>query len=167
MRLKTSELPFITGHLCNNVKELHQSNVNLGLKDILEMRDCDYKIVGTRFCNALDIVQATASSEECERITKGVEVVRKTKPMDESLLKIVRKYGEKLLLRESDRNPKTSKKKVKKRFSRVVCRGKQQENSGEWQGPVPWDVSFGGDGCPRFLCDVMVSLLLIVILLFF
>ncbi|XWS38012.1 hypothetical protein CRYUN_Cryun19dG0094200 [Craigia yunnanensis] len=146
------------GHSCNNVKELHQSNVNLGLKDILQMSDCDNKLVGTKFCNALDIVQATASSEDCERIAKGVEVVRKTKPMDESLWKIVKKYGEKLLLRESDRNPKTSKKKGKRQSSVVVvCREKQLENSADWQGPPPWDISLGGDGCPKFLCDVMVE----------
>ena len=78
------------------------------------MPDGDNKLVGTKFCNALDIVQANASSEDRERIAKGVEVVRKTKPMDESLWKIVRKYGEKLLLRESDRNPRTSKRKGKK-----------------------------------------------------
>ncbi|XWS61364.1 hypothetical protein CRYUN_Cryun07bG0120000 [Craigia yunnanensis] len=51
-------------HSCNNVKELHQSNVSLGLKDILEIPDGDNKLVGTKFCNALDIVQATASSED-------------------------------------------------------------------------------------------------------
>ncbi|XWS50314.1 hypothetical protein CRYUN_Cryun12cG0077500 [Craigia yunnanensis] len=86
--------------------------------------------VGTKFCNALHIVQATASSEDCERIAKGVEVIRKTKPMDESLWNIVRKYGEKLLLRESDRIPKTSKKKGKRQSSViVVCREKQLENS--------------------------------------
>ncbi|XP_022723211.1 exonuclease mut-7 homolog isoform X1 [Durio zibethinus] len=145
------------GHSCNKVKELRQFNVSLGLKDILEMPDGDNKLIGTKFCNALDIVQATASSEDCERIAKGVEVIRKTKPMDESLWKIVRKYGEKLLLRESDRIPKTSKKKGKKGSLMVDCREKQLENSGDWQGPPPWDISLGGDGCPKFLCDVMVE----------
>ena len=132
------------------------------------MPDCDNKLVGTKFCNALDIVQATASSEDFERIAKGVEIVRKTMPMDESLWKIVRKYGEKLLLRESDKNPKTSKKKGKRRSSvAVVCREKQLENSDDWQGPPPWDISLGGDGCPKFLCDVMVSKLLVILSFFF
>ncbi|KAL4298109.1 hypothetical protein GQ457_12G006700 [Hibiscus cannabinus] len=146
------------GHLCNNVEEQHQSDISLGLKDILNMSDCENKLVGTKFCNAVDIVQATASSEECERIAKGAEVVRKTKPMDESLWKIVRKYGEKLILRESDRTPKTSRKKGRRRSSVVVvCKEKQLDNYGDWQGPQPWDISLGGDGSPKFLCDVMVE----------
>ncbi|KAG4130990.1 hypothetical protein ERO13_D09G180600v2 [Gossypium hirsutum] len=145
------------GPLCNHVNEQHQSNVSLGLKGILEMPDCENKLVGRKFCNALDIVQATASSEECERIARGVEVIRKTKPMDESLWKIVRKYGEKLFLRVSDRNPKASRRKGKRRSSVAVCEEKQLENYGDWQGPPPWDISLGGDGCPKFLCDVMVE----------
>nr|KJB37380.1 hypothetical protein B456_006G202600 [Gossypium raimondii] len=145
------------GPLCNHVNEQHQSNVSLGLKGILEMPDCENKLVGRKFCNALDIVQATASSEECERIARGVEVIRKTKPMDESLWKIVRKYGEKLFLRVSDRNPKASRRKGKRLSSVVVCEEKQLENYGDWQGPPPWDISLGGDGCPKFLCDVMVE----------
>ncbi|KAK8709282.1 hypothetical protein V6N13_060303 [Hibiscus sabdariffa] len=146
------------GHSCNNVEEQHQSDISLGLKDILNMSDCENKLVGTKFCNAVDIVQATASSEECKRIAKGAEVVRKTKPMDESLWKIVRKYGEKLILRESDRTPKTSRKKGRRRSSvAVVCKEKQLDNYSDWQGPQPWDISLGGDGSPKFLCDVMVE----------
>ncbi|OMO93543.1 hypothetical protein COLO4_16809 [Corchorus olitorius] len=131
--------------------------VKEGLKEILTMPDSNNKVVGTKFCNALDIVQATASSEDCERIAQVVEVVRNTKPMDESLLKIVRKYGEKILLRESDRKPKSSKRKGRKRSSVVVCREKKLEIFSDWQGPPPWDISLGGDGCPKFLCDVMVE----------
>ncbi|KAK8560983.1 hypothetical protein V6N13_026417 [Hibiscus sabdariffa] len=145
------------GHSCNNVEDQHQSDISLGLKDILEMPDCEDKLVRTKICNAVDIVQATASSEECERIAKGVEVIRKTKPMDESLWKIVRKYGEKLILQESDRTPKISRKKGRRRSSVVVvCKEKQLDNV-DWQGPPPWDVSMGGDGSPKFLCDVMVE----------
>ncbi|GMI71622.1 hypothetical protein like AT5G24340 [Hibiscus trionum] len=144
------------GHSCNNVEDQHQSDISLGLKNILEMPDSENKLVRTKFCNAVDIVHATASSEECERIAKGVEVIRKTKPMDESLWKIVRKYGEKLILQESDRTPKTSRKKGRRRPS-VVCKEKQLDNYGDWQGPPPWDVSMGGDGRPKFLCDVMVE----------
>ncbi|XP_021293226.1 exonuclease mut-7 homolog [Herrania umbratica] len=146
------------GKSCNDVKELHEFNLSLGLKDIFQMPDGDNKLVGTKFCNALDIVQATASSEDCGRIARGLEVIRKTKPMDESLWKIVRKYGEKLLLRESDRKPKTSRKNGKKRSSVVAaCKKNQLDSSGDWEGLPPWDISLGGDGWPKFLCDVMVE----------
>ncbi|KAJ6687482.1 3'-5' EXONUCLEASE DOMAIN-CONTAINING PROTEIN [Salix koriyanagi] len=39
----------------------------------------------------------------------------------------------------------------------LVSREKQMDNTGDWQGPPPWDLSLGGDGCPKFLCDVMVE----------
>ncbi|KAH0940157.1 hypothetical protein HID58_007618 [Brassica napus] len=55
--------------------------------------------------------------------------------MDENLLKIVRKYGERIMLKESDLLPRISKKKTRRR------------------GPPPWDSSLGGDGCPKFLLD--------------
>lgn len=77
--------------------------------------------------------------------------------MDESLLSIVRKYGEKILLKESDMKPKISRKKGKKRSSVVMVNKEKRESSDEWEGPPPWDFTVGGDGCPKFLCDVMVS----------
>ena len=77
--------------------------------------------------------------------------------MDESLLKIVKKYGEKILLKESDKKPKITKKKGKRRSSvGLICKEKRLENWDEWQGPPPWDLAIGGNGCPKFLCDVMV-----------
>ena len=77
--------------------------------------------------------------------------------MDETLLKVVKKYGEKLLLKESDKKPKNSKKKGKKQSSAGLTRKEEQlKNSDAWQGPPPWDLSVGGNGCPKFLCDVMV-----------
>ena len=157
--------------------ELHSSGVNLGLKEILEKHDIDDKIIRIKSFEASHIFQATVSSENCQRISK-VEVLvsrsssRNTMPMGESLLKIVRKYGEKILLRESDRKPKHARKKVKKRPSLVaVTREKQLDNTSDWQGPPPWDLSLGGDGCPKFLCDVMVKAFLgyffLVFFLFF
>ncbi|KAJ6410976.1 hypothetical protein OIU84_007680 [Salix udensis] len=151
------------GNSSNNMVELHSSGVNLGLKEILEKHDIDDKIIRIKSFEASHMFQATVSSENGQRISK-VEVLvsrsssRNTMPMGESLLKIVRKYGEKILLRESDRKPKAARKKVKKRPSLVaVTREKQLDNTGDWQGPPPWDLSLGGDGCPKFLCDVMVE----------
>ncbi|KAL1824007.1 hypothetical protein ACET3Z_010785 [Daucus carota] len=31
------------------------------------------------------------------------------------------------------------------------------ENIDDWEGPPPWDLSLGGDGCPKFLCDRMIE----------
>ncbi|GLT48269.1 hypothetical protein SLA2020_219040 [Shorea laevis] len=151
------------GSTCKVVIGLHSSNVTLGLKEILRTPDVGNKLTGTTFCKALDIIQATASSEYYQRIAKGVEIFcrmqcRDTKPMEESLLKIVRKYGDKILLQESDRKLRTSKKKSKRRSAVVaVSSEKQLHNFGDWQGPPPWDLSLGGNGCPKFLCDVMVE----------
>ncbi|CAK7324222.1 unnamed protein product [Dovyalis caffra] len=113
------------GNASNNMVELHSSGVNLGLKEILEKHDIDDKIIRMKFFEAADIVQATVSSENCQRIAKVEGLVsgtssRNTMPMDEFLLKIL-------------------------------------DNVGDWQGPPPWDMSLGGDGCPKFLCDVMVE----------
>ncbi|KAJ0046378.1 hypothetical protein Pint_05110 [Pistacia integerrima] len=144
-----------------NIVELHSFDVDLGLKEILEKPEVGNKIIRTRVCDALDIVRATASSQYSQHVAEGVVSrisCRTTMPMDEFFSKIVRKHGEKLVLRESDRAPKTSKKKGKRWSSAVVIlKEKQVDNFGDWQGPPPWDSSLGGDGCPKFLCDVMVE----------
>ncbi|KAH7543809.1 hypothetical protein ACOSP7_031404 [Xanthoceras sorbifolium] len=146
---------------CNNISGMHPSNVDLGLKEILEKPDIVNKVIRNNFSEALDIVRATAASQYSQHI--GERVVSRmscinTMLMEESLLKIVRKYGEKILLKESDKTPKTSRRKGKRRSTvAVVCREKQLENIGDWEGPPPWDLSLGGDGSPKFLCDVMVE----------
>ncbi|KAJ0102350.1 hypothetical protein Patl1_05219 [Pistacia atlantica] len=149
------------GNSSGNIVELHSFDVDLGLKEILEKPEVGNKIIRTRVCDALDIVRAAASSQYSQHVAEGVVSrisCRTTMPMDEFFLKIVRKHGEKLVLRESDRAPKTSKKKGKRRSSAVVIlKEKQVDNFGDWQGPPTWDLSLGGDGCPKFLCDVMVE----------
>ncbi|CAN6859062.1 unnamed protein product [Brassica oleracea] len=69
-------------------------------------------------------------TENGQNIANGV-VCRKTTlntmRMDENLLKIVRKYEERIMLKESDLLPRISKKKTRRR---------------------------GGDGCPKLLLDV-------------
>lgn len=115
----------------------------------------------SEYFDAVDIVPGT-TSELARRKAALDDVVtwsscRNTIREDESLINIVRKYGEMILLKESDRKPKTSKKKGKKQSS-SVCKEKQIEISDDWCGPPPWDLSLGGDGCPKFLCDVMVCI---------
>lgn len=130
------------------------------MKGILEKPDIGNKTVRFKLCEALDIIRATSSYySQClpEGVVSRVSYLN-TMPMDESLVKIVRNYGEKILLRECDKAPKTSKKKGKKRSSVIVdSREKRLDDIGDWQGPSPWDLSLGGDGYPKFLCDVMVS----------
>ncbi|KAJ4805824.1 3'-5' exonuclease domain-containing protein [Rhynchospora pubera] len=70
---------------------------------------------------------------------------------------ILTDFGDKIVLKESDKLPKNTKKKVKQRKS---INGNKKENvevSTEWQGPAPWELSVGGDGFPKFLCDVMIE----------
>lgn len=135
---------------------------NLGLKEVLQNPDTDNTILTVKFVEALHMVQATSTSDYPRRVAVADGAAPRssctnTRPMDESLLRIVRKYGEKILLKESDMRPKTSRKKGKKRSSVVIVSQKKRETSNEWEGPPPWDFSVGGDGCPKFLCDVMVS----------
>lgn len=137
---------------------LDPTEINVGLKGILTGSDYTGKIVTVKLCKATDVIRGM--SENGQNIANGV-VSRKTSlntmPMDENLLKIVRKYGERILLKESDRLPKNSKKKTRKRTSlSTVNTNKQLLCSEDGQGPPPWDSSFGGDGCPKFLLDVMV-----------
>ncbi|OAY59540.1 Werner syndrome ATP-dependent helicase homolog isoform X2 [Manihot esculenta] len=151
------------GKTYGTIMELHSSNINLGLKELLQKQDIGDALIRSNFPEALNIVQATVTSEDSHRVANGEKLIsmpstRNTMPMDEVLLNIVRKYGEKILLKASDRKPKSSKKKGKKRSSLVaVCREKQLDGIGDWQGPPPWDLSLGGDGWPKFLCDVMVE----------
>ena len=132
-----------------------------GLKEILKSPDICHKLLRSKSFDAVNIVRAT-TSEFPQRKATLEEVVsqsscRNTIPMDGSLFNIVKKYGEMILLKESDRKPKTSKKKGKKQSSSVY-KEKQIEISDDWCGPPPWDSSLQGDGCPKFLCDVMVRL---------
>lgn len=151
----------ILGNLNHELSKSHPSNVNVGLKQVLEKDDCCDKILRLKFSEALCIVRATASSDIFQKIATVDGLVlksqqRSTLPMDESLLKIVKKYGEKFLLKESDKKPKLTKRKGKKRSSvGLICKEKRPE-ADEWQGLPPWDLTLGGNGCPKFLCDVMV-----------
>jgi uncharacterized protein len=73
------------------------------------------------------------------------------------LASIVTKYSEKILLTESDTKPRSTRRKEKKKLpTNASCKDKV-DISTEWQGPPPWDHSIGGDGYPKFLCDVMVG----------
>lgn len=151
---------YTTGELATG---LSYPDANLGLKELFKKDDTCDKVLRTQFCDALAIVQATTCSDVTQVIPSVGGRTQKsscwiTMPMDEFLLNIVKKHGDRILLKESDRKPKTSKKKRKKP---LPINGNLKENHldkfDEWQGISPWDPSVGGDGYPRFLCDVMVS----------
>lgn len=134
--------------------------MSLGLKEVLEKDDMNSKILRIKFSEALDIVRATASDFPQRIVTVGGMRSMCTMPIDESLLKVVKKYGEKIMLKESDKKPKASKEKGKRRSPMAEnCKENRLENLDGWRGPPPWDLSLGSDGCPKFLCDVMVSTL--------
>uniref|UniRef100_A0A804MM37 Mut7-C RNAse domain-containing protein n=1 Tax=Zea mays TaxID=4577 RepID=A0A804MM37_MAIZE len=73
------------------------------------------------------------------------------------LMSIVTKYSEKIILTESDAKPRTSRRKEKLKIPANAKRKDNVDCSSEWQGPPPWDPSIGGDGYPKFLCDVMIE----------
>ncbi|KAI3800232.1 hypothetical protein L1987_35543 [Smallanthus sonchifolius] len=142
--------------------EVDSSGQNSGLKQILREPNNSTRILRTTFCEAVQMVRATII-EYPQRLHAEPEASLKksswdTIPMDYTLLQIVRLYGDKLILTESDGKPGTSKKKGKRKSSTgFMYKEKRVDAIDEWQGPPPWDYSLGGDGCPKFLCDVMVE----------
>lgn len=154
----------IAGSLIDRPTESHSLTVTLGLKEVFEKVDICNQIVRMKFCEALDIVRATASSISPNIATEAGMTLRSrprnTLPMDELLLRVVNKYGEKILLKESDlQKDKSSKRKSKRRSpGGLMCKENEGQSFEDWQGPPPWDLTLGGDGDPKFLCDVMVNL---------
>ncbi|XP_048126927.1 exonuclease mut-7 homolog [Rhodamnia argentea] len=149
------------GKCLNGHVVLHSDHMNLGLKEVLKEPDTCSAILRIKSFEALHIVRTTAAEFPHGIVTADEASFRpsfrSTEPMDEALLLVVRKFGEKISLKESDRRPKASKKKGRKRSSLNSASKEKRETFDEWQGPAPWDISTDGDGCPKFLCDVMVE----------
>ncbi|KAG9158010.1 hypothetical protein Leryth_000180 [Lithospermum erythrorhizon] len=138
------------------------SNLDCGLKHIFEMPSYGEKLVVTKYGEASDIIRATLSESIQEMSTEDISDSLKsssiTNELDRLLLNIARKYGDKIVLKESDKTPKMSKKKVKKNSTTtMIAKDRHFEDVDNWQSTPPWDLSMGGDGCPKFLCDVMVE----------
>ncbi|CAN0922625.1 Exonuclease mut-7 homolog [Linum grandiflorum] len=132
----------------------------VGLKEVLQLDERGNKHMRVKTCEALAIVRATVSSVHCQ-IIMGDGVISRTTlintmPMAESLLTIVKKHGEKILLKASDRKPRSSKKRGKRKPSTTQVTREDWIDDGSWEGSTPWDLSEGGDGSPKFLCDVML-----------
>lgn len=95
--------------------------------------------------STVDIVRATSSYISPNiALEEGMALrttCRNTLPMDEFLLKVANKYGEKVLLKDSDKKAKTSKRKTKWRSSSgLICKEKEEQSFEDWQGPPPWDM---------------------------
>lgn len=157
--------PFVgsaTGKSVNDVDMLGFPNLSLGLKEVLQRPTACERIVHSRVGEASSIVGATIATEffkseiSMDMVVSG-SLCRQTAPLKESLSRIVSDYGSKILLSESDKKPKISKKKGKKQ-PKPSLNGKPKGCDGvdDWQGLPPWESLNGGDGCPKFLCDVMV-----------
>ncbi|XP_014504632.1 uncharacterized protein LOC106764767 [Vigna radiata var. radiata] len=138
-------------------------DASLGLKELFRSHDTSDKVLRAHFCEALAIVKATTCSDVARIIPLAGGIIQKssywvTMPMDEVLLKVVKKYGDSILLKELDKKPKSSKKKGKKHS---LLNGTRKENHfekfDELQRTPPWDPLEGGNGYPKFLCDVMVE----------
>lgn len=127
--------------------------------EIFEIRNGDNVVTRTNFVEPSMILSnmPELNSIRAAEEVDSVKLKNLDKHVDDSLLWIARKYGDKIMLTYSDRKPKTSKKKDKK-SSAAASQSKQKtiEIAEDWQGPPPWEPSLGGDGCPKFLCDVMV-----------
>lgn len=131
---------------------------------ILETPVRSKTVFSNTVCDASELVRA-AMPELFGRIpaTEAIKAgnsIEVTKEMDSTLSWIIRKYSDKILLKDSDREPKFARKKVKKvrnSSAGMTHKERQLESIDDWQGPPPWDLSLGGDGRPKFLCDVMVS----------
>ncbi|CAM0905799.1 unnamed protein product [Alopecurus aequalis] len=76
---------------------------------------------------------------------------------DDYLTSIIGKYTERILLTESDTIARSSRRKEKQKLPTDAKYKEKFDCSTEWQGPPPWDPSVGGDGYPKFLCDVMIE----------
>lgn len=133
---------------------------SLGLKQILEAPNRCKAILRNTFCDASELVRTGMVFLERTPATEAAiqgNSSKGTKQMNVIVLHIIRKYSDKILLEDSDKEPKIKKKKVKKSPSGMTHKERLLAEVDDWQGPPPWDSSLGGDGCPKFLCDVMVS----------
>lgn len=137
------------------------SDVDPGLKYMLEISDGCNMVTRTKFCEALNMIDLVKpklqTSLQLVEEVDSIKLDKITEQIEGSLLWIVRKYSDKIKLKDADRKPKASKKKSKRMSAGSECKSKTIEIVEEWHGLPPWDPSIGGDGCPKFLCDVMIE----------
>ncbi|KAL8550970.1 hypothetical protein ACS0TY_000159 [Phlomoides rotata] len=149
------------GNSLQHLNKRGSSYFDPGLKQMFEIPNGHNMVTRTKFVEASNMIRTTMRELHSNiQMTEEVDPVKAcdiSKQVDNSLLWIARKYGEKILLKDSDKKPKSSKKKAKNTSTASEGKQKTVEILQDWQGPPPWDPSIGGDGCPKFLCDVMVE----------
>lgn len=147
------------GESLANSMEIYSSKVSYGLKDLFQAPVFSENVLGIKYGRASDIVKSSGfalPSVPLASESASTPSFESTLPLEISLSKIVRKYGERILLQESDRKPRISKRRGRRQPSPSWKSKDHLAMVNDWQGPPPWDSSGGGDECPRFLCDVMV-----------
>lgn len=152
------------GQAGSEATNLGFSTAIVGLKELLMSQECDgnENVLRSTLGNAVDIVNATLKGQ---LLTASITVLRanyvrrKGISFCEPVLNIAQILGERILLSECETKAKSGSRKGRSRRSRTTekCKTEQIESYSEWQGPPPWDPLLGGDGVPRFLCDVMVE----------
>lgn len=141
--------------------ELSFSKTTGGLKEIFTDSSTCKNVVRSKFCSASDMIK---SCYQIINLLGNAAMGSSSQPscktsylIDEHIIDIVKMYGQRIILKETDRKPRVSRRKRERQSSIHTKRKEQFEISGNWQGPPPWDPAFGGDGCSKFLCDVMVE----------
>lgn len=149
--------------LTNSIEQ-NTSGAVVGLKEILEESIVCHNIVKVKFCNACDMVKSCDFKVHIsDRIVRAPHPWTSSKTIlriDESVSDIVKIYGERILLKDSDKRPRASKRRGRRSMSTNPKRKEKLQYAGEWQelqDLPPWDSSLGGDGSPKFLCDAMVE----------
>lgn len=104
---------------------------------------------------------AEASDEHCSQRASECSSSGNDICFDGYSTSIITKYSDRILLTESDTKAHSSRRKEKQKLSSDAKCKEKFDYSTEWTGPPPWDPSVGGDGYPKFLCDVMVTVFLI------
>ncbi|CAA6656339.1 unnamed protein product [Spirodela intermedia] len=107
---------------------------------------CD-NVLGIKFGRASDIVKSSGyalPSVPLSSESTSTPSLESTLPLDISLSGIVRKYGERILLQESERKPRTSKRKGRRQPSASWKSKDHLAMVSDWQGPPPWIQLVGG-----------------------
>ncbi|PKU84080.1 hypothetical protein MA16_Dca010366 [Dendrobium catenatum] len=163
----TEEIPLISSGLnspnrkeSSLLTELSFSKTTGGLKEIFTDSSSCKNVVRIKFCSASDMIKScyptisllgdTAMGSSSQPSCKTSYLI------DDHILDIVKMYGERIHLKEADRKPRVSRRK-REQSSVNTKRKEEFEINGNWQALPPWDPAYGGDGCSKFLCDVMVE----------
>ncbi|XP_028549062.1 uncharacterized protein LOC110094700 isoform X1 [Dendrobium catenatum] len=155
------EQKFLTeGKESSLLTELSFSKTTGGLKEIFTDSSSCKNVVRIKFCSASDMIKScyptisllgdTAMGSSSQPSCKTSYLI------DDHILDIVKMYGERIHLKEADRKPRVSRRK-REQSSVNTKRKEEFEINGNWQALPPWDPAYGGDGCSKFLCDVMVE----------